>query len=116
MRAVGQPIDHGHGSVPRKLEQRLMFEGTDHDAIDITREHARGVRDRLAAPELHLLTGQRDRLAAELAHRDIEGHARAGRRSIEDHGKRLTLERRLAEWAIALEALLHGAACLDHAA
>src|SRR4051812_21997857 len=93
-----------------------MLERSDHDAIDIAREHARGVGDRLAATKLHILIAQRDRLPAELAHGDVEGDARARRRPVEDHGERLALERRLAALAVALEPLLHGAARVDHAA
>ena len=36
------------------------------------------------------------RLAAELAHADIEGDARAGRGLVEDHRQHLALERALA--------------------
>src|SRR5262245_26433234 len=116
MRAMGQAVDHRHGRMLRELEQHVVIERADHDAVDIAREHARGVSNRLAAAELHLLAGERDRLAAELAHGDIEGDARAGRRAIEDHGQRLALERRLAGGAFALETHFHGAARLDHAA
>ena len=55
----------------------LVREGANHDAVDVAREHARGVGDGLAAPELHLLAGQHDRMAAELLHGDVEGDARA---------------------------------------
>ena len=47
--------------------------------------------------------------------RDIEGHARARRGLVEDHGERLAGERPLAGARRAV-ALLHGAACLDHPA
>src|SRR5262245_15312564 len=116
MRTMGQAVDHRHRRMPRELEQHIMLERADHDPIDIAGEHARSVRDGLAAPELHLLAGQRDRLAAKLAHGHIEGDARAGRRPVKDHGERLAPQWGLAGLAIALEALFHGAARLDHAA
>ncbi len=40
-----------------KLEQRVVVEDADHDGIDIARQHARGVGNGLAAPELHLRAG-----------------------------------------------------------
>ena len=78
----------------RKFSNRLVIENADHDRIDIAREHPRGVGQRFAAAELHFLRREQDRLAAELAHGDIEGDARAGRRLVEHHGQRLAGERR----------------------
>ncbi len=80
----------------RKLDQRLMIENADHDRVDVAREHARGVGDGLAAAELHFLTGQHHDVAAELAHRDIEGDARASRGLVEDHRQRLAGKRPVA--------------------
>jgi hypothetical protein len=65
----------------------------DHDGIDIAREDARGIPDRLAPAELHVVRIEHDGLAAELAHRHVEGDARPGRRLVEDHGEELALER-----------------------
>ena len=93
MRAPRQPVDHRHGGVARELDQRLVIEDADHDGVDIAREHARGVGDGLAAAELHLLAGEHDGVAAELAHRDVERDARARRRLVEDHRQRLAGER-----------------------
>jgi hypothetical protein len=44
--------------VLRQLGQHLVIQRPDHDRIDVAREHARGIRDGLAAPELHVLAGQ----------------------------------------------------------
>ena len=71
----------------------VLAEDADDDRVDVARQHARGVGDGLAAPELHLGAGQHDRLAAELAHSDVERDARAGRRPVEDHRQRLAGER-----------------------
>src|SRR5205823_10539171 len=84
VRAPGESVDHRHGRVARKLDQSAMVEGSDHDRIDVAREHARGVGNRLAAPELHLLTREHDGAPTKLAHGDIEGDPRASRRLIED--------------------------------
>src|SRR6266481_6857249 len=115
MRTPRQPVDDGHGGVGRQLEQRLMIENTDHDGIDITRQHARGVGDGLAAAELHLGAGQHDRFTAELAHADVERHAGAGRGPLEDHRERLAGER-LVGFIVRLQLRLHGAACGQHVA
>ena len=80
----------------------VMVERADHDGIDIAREHARGVGDGLAAAELHVLAGQHDAFAAELAHGDVEGHPGAGRGPVEDHGQRGAGERADAGGAAAL--------------
>ena len=117
MRAPGQPVDHRHGGVARELGHRLVVERADHDDVDIAREHAGGVGDGLAAPELHLLPGQHDGLAAELAHGDVERHPRAGRGLVEDHRQRLAFERlALGRARPALAPRLHGAAGVDHPA
>ena len=98
----------------RKLGHRLVIENADHDGVDIARQHARGVGQRLAAAELHFLRGEQDRLAAELAHGDVERHARAGRGLVEHHGQRLAGKRRGHDAARALR--LHGAAVVDQPA
>ena len=109
VRALGQPVDHRHRGVVGELDHVVVVERADHDGVDIARQHARGVGDGLAAAELHLLAGQHDRFAAELAHGDIERHARARRRLVEDHRERLAGER-LGRRAGALAPRLHGAA------
>src|SRR3954467_11484872 len=116
VREPGQPVDHRHGGVARKLHQRPVIENADHNRIDIARKNARGIRDGLSAAELHFLSGEHDDIAAKLAHRDIKRHARARRGLVEDHRQRLAGERLVRGRAIALDALLHGAALLDHPA
>jgi hypothetical protein len=54
--------------------------------------HLGGVGEGLLAAELHFLAGEHDRLAAELAHADIEADAGAGRLALEDHRQHLVLE------------------------
>ena len=50
-----EPVDHRHGGVRGKLEQRLVRSGAQHDRIDIARQHARGIGDGLAPPQLHVV-------------------------------------------------------------
>src|SRR6516162_2987363 len=96
----------------RELGQHVVIERTDHDDVDVARENPSRVGNGLAAAELHLLAGQQDGSAPELAHGDVEGHARAGRGFVEDHGEHAALERP----RTALAPRLHGAAGLDHPA
>src|SRR5450755_2102896 len=111
MRAPGEPVDHRYGGMARELGHRLVIENADHDGVDIAREHARGVGQRLAAPELHFLRGEQNRFAAKLAHGDVERDARARRRLVEDHRQRLAGKRPTDDPARPLG--LHGAAVVD---
>src|SRR5690606_15465681 len=85
MALVGQAVDHRHGGVARKLHHTLVRVGADHDDVDVAGQHARRIGDRLSAPELQVGMIKCNGLAAELPHRDIERHARAGRGFLEDH-------------------------------
>ena len=67
--SLGQAVDHRHGGVLGELEHHRVVEDADHDRVDVARQHPRRVGDGLAAAELHLLAGEHDGLAAELAHR-----------------------------------------------
>jgi hypothetical protein len=62
----------GTVAASRKLGQLFVIERTDHDHIDVARQNARGIGERLAAPELHLFGGEHQRIAAELAHGELE--------------------------------------------
>ena len=116
MRGLGQPVDHRHRRVLGELEHHRVVEDADHDRVDIARQHPRRVGDGLAAAELHLLAGEHEGLAAELAHRHVEGDARAGRGLVEDHRQGLAGERPvLADLALAAVGL-EGGARLEHAA
>jgi hypothetical protein len=90
----------------RKLQHPRMLGGADHDRIDVARQDLGGVADGLGAAELHFGAGQEQRLAAELAHADIEGDAGAGRGLFEDHRQHLAGERLVA--LPGLEGLLAG--------
>jgi hypothetical protein len=84
MGAVGETVDHGHRRVVGELGQGLMLVGTDHDCIDVAGDHLGRIGDGLAAAHLQVRLVERQRLAAELAHGDVEGHARARRGLLED--------------------------------
>ena len=95
MQQIGQPVDHGHVGVLRELLDVLVREGADHDAVDVARQHARRVGDRLAAAELHVARREEQRVSAELERADLERDARSRARLHEDHGERLSGERLL---------------------
>ena len=88
-----RPLITGIDGVLGKFRHHGMVEGADHDGIHIAREDPGGVGDALAAAELHLLAGEHQGLAAELAHADIEGDAGAGGGLVEHHRQDLALER-----------------------
>src|SRR5438270_724509 len=71
----------------------LRVIGAHHDRVNIARQHPRRVGHRLAAAKLAIGGADHDRVAAELAHRDLEGDAGAGRRFLEDHRQHLAFER-----------------------
>lgn len=93
MGVVGQAVDDRDRRVLGQFEQPVVRGGADHDGVDIARQHLGRVGDGLGAAELHLRAGQHDGLAAELAHADVERHARARRRLVEDHRQHLALQR-----------------------
>jgi hypothetical protein len=117
MGAARQPVDDRHGGVRGELQQRIMVENPDHDDVDITRQHARGVGDGLATAELHFGARQHDRFAAELAHADVERYPRTRRGLFENHRERLVLQRFVGFFPAALLRLqlgLHGNARGKH--
>ena len=64
--------------MPGKLMHRLVIKNADHDGIDIPRQNPRRVGKRFTAPQLHFLGREKNCFAAQLAHGDIKGDARAG--------------------------------------
>ena len=72
---VGQLVDVG------------LRERADHDRVEVAREHHRRVAHRLAAPQLELALREVQRVAAQLAHADLERDARAGGGLVEDHAR-----------------------------
>ncbi len=90
--APGQPVDDGDRRSAGQIEQVVVAENADHDGIDIAAHDTRRILDGLLAGQLHFLTGQHKGLPAELAHADVEGHPRAGRLALENHGQNFVLE------------------------
>ena len=74
---VGQRVDDRHARGGRHLLDVALRERADDDRRAVGGHHARGVGDRLAAPELELVGPQHDRQAAEPVHGGLERDARA---------------------------------------
>jgi len=96
VRQVGEPVDHGDRRMTGELQHFVVVEGADHDTVDVARQHAGGVRDRLTPAQLDVAGREKQRLAAQLVGTHLERHPRASARLGEDHGERLPRERRLA--------------------
>ena len=76
--------------------------GPDPHGCDEARQHEREIPQRLAARQLRLALPQHHRVAAELAHADLEGHPRAGGGPLEDQRDGPACER-LRRVAVGLE-------------
>jgi hypothetical protein len=102
---VRQAVDHRHRGVGGELDQGFVGEGAGHDQVDEAIEIAGDVGDGLALAELDVVRRQVHSLAAELRHADLEGHAGAQARLLEDHRQRLAGEQggALAGLEVALE-------------
>ena len=105
MGVIGQPVDHRDVGVLGELLDVLLREGPDHDRVQVALEHVRRVLDRLAAPELEVVRGEVEPVAAELDDADLERDPGARRRLLEDHPERPAREElvRLALLAELLE-------------
>ena len=103
MQQVCQRIDDRDARPFRKLLHAVMAERADHDAVEVARQHARRILDRLAAAELQIAVREEQRLPAELVHARFKRNTRARRGLLENHAERLALE------DVVLHArLLHG--------
>ena len=105
MQQIGQGVDDGDVGISGELLHLLMLEGADHHAVEVARQDARRVLDRLAAPDLQVAVREEERLPAELEHARLEGDARPRRGFLEDHAERLAREN-----AVLYARLLH---CLE---
>ena len=74
---IRQPVDDRDAAVFGERLHLALRECTDHDTVEIAREHTRGVFDRLAAPDLQITARQKQRLPAELVHARFKRNARA---------------------------------------
>ena len=93
VRQISQAVDNRDRGVFGQIGDGFVRESARHDAVDVAREDFGGVGDRLATAELDVARGEKQGVAAELEHADLERHARARRRLLENHRQRLALQR-----------------------
>ena len=70
-----------------------MIARAQHDQVDHLGQHARGIFDRFAAPQLSVVGAQKYRVTAELLHARFERDARSRGRQIENHRERTAAQR-----------------------
>ena len=102
MEEIGQGIDDRNVGILGELLHLLMLEGADHHAVEIAREDASRILDRLAAPDLQVAVREEECLPAKLKHARLKGNARPRRGFLEDHAERLAREN-----AVLYARLLH---------
>ena len=93
MRGLRQAVDHRDRRVSREFVEVFRAIGAEHDAVDVARQHPRGIRDGLAPAELHLLPEQDDGIAAQFTDGHLEADPRAGTRLAKNERDRLASER-----------------------
>jgi hypothetical protein len=71
-------VHHRHAGEASQLLEALVGAGAQPDRGHVAGEHQRGVADRLAAGELHLVRAQEQRVAAELDDAGLERDPGAG--------------------------------------
>ena len=86
-------VDDRHRAVLGELLQGRLVAAAHAQGREVSREHDRGVAQRLAARCLQLVGAQHDRVAAKLADADLEGHAGAGGGLLEDEPHAATAQR-----------------------
>jgi hypothetical protein len=89
---VRQRVDDRHRRRSSELFDDVMPVGADDQAVDVAREHARGVRDGLPATDLRRALVQIHGMCAEFVQADLERHARAGARLGEEQAPGLPVE------------------------
>ena len=72
--------------------QPLLLERAEHDRVDVAAEHAPGVLDGLAAPQLELGRRDHERMGPQLRDAHLERHPRPGGRLLEDQRHRAPVE------------------------
>ena len=90
---IRQTIYHGHARMFGKGFDARLLEGANHHNIHHAADDARGVFNRLAAPELAVARGQVHDAAAKLVHARLKTHARARAGFFKNHRQRAVGER-----------------------
>src|SRR5438874_1603776 len=93
MSAIREPVDHRNRGSAGEGTQPIVAVGAEHDRVDVARGDPGRVLQRLAARDLAVRGGQRDRVPAELSDGGLEGDAGARGRLFEQQQERTSLER-----------------------
>src|SRR5215212_2515229 len=93
MGRVGQPVDDRYRRVLGELLHFGLRVRTDHDPVEVAREHDRGVLDGFAAAELKVAGREVEAATAELVDPDLERDTGPRRRLLEDHSERAAGEK-----------------------
>src|SRR5262245_31265337 len=88
--------------MPGQVLDRLVGKDTRHDAVHPALQVPRDVRDALAPAQAGVGRRDVDRVAVQLRHAGLEGHARAQRWFPENHRQRLSVQRFLVGAGILL--------------
>ena len=97
MGEISQTVDDRDRAVFGEILHFALLKGTDHDAVEITGQHARGVLDRFASADLEIVGREEQRLTAELVHTYFKGNAGTGGSLLEDHAEGLSLKQTVAD-------------------
>ena len=93
MEVVGKSVDYGYRAVLLEFFEVGLLESANHNRVyAIAFEHFHGVVNGLAASELNVIRGEKERGAAELAHALFERNSRPRRRLRENERNRLAFE------------------------
>ena len=88
MAHIRQSVDDWNRRLSRPLFDRGVVIGSDHEPVQIAREHAGRVRDTFAATELNVGGRQEQRLPAELSDAGLEGDPGPRGRLLEQQAQR----------------------------
>src|SRR5690242_6034564 len=89
MLVVGESVDRWHAGELREFLDVLLGVRANDRTVNHPAENARGVLDRFTAADLNIAGAEKHHLAAQFADADLEGHARACGRFVEDQRPRL---------------------------
>ena len=93
MAEIRQPVNNGNGAIFRQHFDLLLFKGTNHDAVQHTRKHARRILCRFTPSNLGISGTDKKRVPAQLVHARFKGNARPCGGFLENHAERLPFQK-----------------------
>jgi hypothetical protein len=89
VKKVRQRIHDRHIGMLGQLHDLDVVECPNHDAVDHSGKHPRGVSDLLPPPDLAVPLREEQRMTSQLRHAHLEGDTGSGGALAEDHGQAL---------------------------